>query len=102
MGMMGKLKEAREKVKATKERLDSVSVKESSGDGLLEVVVTANREIVEIVLQEELLADREQLTDYLIVTLNKALKKAGEVHDAELSAVAKEGMPDLPGLESLL
>ncbi|MEJ2163150.1 MAG: YbaB/EbfC family nucleoid-associated protein [Robiginitalea sp.] len=102
MGMMGKLKEARERVKATKERLDSVSIKESSSDNLLDVVVTANREIREIRIDDSLFEDKDQLTDYLVITLNKALTKAGEVHDAELSAVAKEGMPDIPGMDSLL
>ena len=102
MGMMGKLKESREKVEATKKRLDSVSLKEASQDGLMEVVLTANREIKEIRIDDQLLEDKDQLTDYLVITLNKALKKAGEVHDAELSAVAREGMPDLPGMDSLL
>lgn len=102
MGMMGKLKEAREKVEATKKRLDSVTLKEDSQDGMLEVLLSANREIREIRIDDTLLQDKEQLTDYLVITLNKALKKAGEVHDAELSAVAREGMPDLPGLDSLL
>jgi DNA-binding YbaB/EbfC family protein len=102
MGMMGKLKEAREKVEATKKRLDSVTLKEDSQDGMLEVLLSANREIREIRIDDALLQDKEQLTDYLVITLNKALKKAGEVHDAELSAVAREGMPDLPGLDSLL
>lgn len=102
MGMMGKLKETREKVEATKKRLDSVSLKEASQDGLMEVVLTANREIKEIRIDDQLLEDKDQLTDYLVITLNKALKKAGDVHDAELSAVAREGMPDLPGMDSLL
>ena len=69
---------------------------------MLEVLLTANREIREIRIDNTLLADKEQLTDYLVITLNKALKKAGEVHDTELSAVAREGMPDLPGMDSLL
>lgn len=102
MGMMGKLKDAQEKVRATKKRLDSVSMKESSPDGLLEVVVTANREVKEILIDPSLLKDREQLSDYLVITLNKALSKAGEVHDAELSAVAKDGIPDIPGLDNFL
>ena len=102
MGMMGKLKEAREKVQATKKRLDSVLIKETRGDNLIEVVVTANREIREISIDESLLEDKEQLTDYLVVTLNNALSRAREVHDSELSAVAREGMPDIPGMDPLL
>ncbi len=102
MGMMGKLKETQEKVAATRKRLDSVTLKETGPDGLIEVLLTANREIREIQIDERLLEDREELVDYLVITLNKALKKAGEVHDAELSAVAREGMPNIPGLDSLL
>lgn len=102
MGMMGKLKEAREKVAATKKRLDSVTLRETGPEDLVEVTLTANREIREIRIDDRLFEDREQLTDYLVITLNKALKKAGEVHDAELAAAARDGMPDLPGLDALL
>ena len=42
MGMMGKLKETQAKVEATKERLNSVYIDESSIDGLLKVTLTGN------------------------------------------------------------
>ena len=102
MGMMGKLKETQEKVKATKERLHSVMIDEKSTDGLLSVTITANREIKTIEIDDSLLADKEQLEDYLVLTLNKAIEKATSVQEAELGAVAKEGMPNIPGLDSLL
>nr|WP_298998547.1 YbaB/EbfC family nucleoid-associated protein [uncultured Allomuricauda sp.] len=100
MGMMGKLKETQEKVKATKERLNTVMVDEKSSDGLLHVTLTANREIKSISVDESLLQDKEQLEDYLILTLNKAIEKATQVNEAELGAVAKEGMPSIPGMDS--
>ena len=99
MGMMGKLKETQEKVKATKERLNTVMVDEKSTDGLLHVTLTANREIKSISIDESLLGDKEQLEDYLIITLNKAIEKATRVNETELGAVAKEGMPNIPGLD---
>lgn len=102
MGMMGKLRETQEKIKATKARLNTVHIAEKSPDGLLEAVVTANREVVEINVDDRLLEDKEQLTDYLIITLNKALARAGEVQEAELGAVAREGMPNLPGMDQFL
>lgn len=102
MGMMGKLKESQEKVKATRERLKTVTLKEASPDGLLEVTVSASREIRDIQIDDSLFQDREQLTDYLVTVTNRALKKAGDIHDAELSAAAKEGMPDIPGLDNFL
>ena len=102
MGMMGKIQETQEKIKATKERLNSVTLSEKSADGLLEVIVTANREIVEITCDDQLLADKEQLTDYLVLVVNKALARASEVQEAELGAVAREGMPNLPGMDQFL
>src|SRR5690606_34952508 len=99
MGMMGKLKETQEKVEATKKRLDTVTLEEKSADSELKITLTANREIKSIQISEELMKDKDQLEDYLIVTLNKAIKKATEIHEAELAAVAKEGMPNIPGLD---
>lgn len=101
MGMMGKLKETQEKVKATKERLNSVILDEQSSDGKLKVSITANRRIKSIQIEEDLLQDREQLEDYLILTVNKAIEKATNVQEAELAAVAKEGMPNIPGMDAL-
>jgi len=101
MGMMGKLKETQEKVKVTKERLNHVLLDESSTDGLLSVSINANRTIKNIEIDESLLEDKEQLEDYLILTLNKAIERATEVNETELGAIAKEGMPNIPGMDSL-
>ena len=98
MGMMGKLKETQQKIEDTKKRLDTVLVDEQSQDGFLKVTVTANRQIKSLEIDDSLLQDKEQLEDYLILTLNKALQRATNVHEAELAAVAKEGMPNIPGL----
>lgn len=101
MGMMGKLKETQEKVAQTKKRLDTVFVGEISHDNLLKVSISANRTIKSITIEDCLLEDKEQLEDYLIVTINKAIEKATQVHETELAAVAKEGMPAIPGMDQL-
>ncbi|WP_297693416.1 YbaB/EbfC family nucleoid-associated protein [uncultured Eudoraea sp.] len=100
-GMMGKLKETQEKVKATKERLNSVTIEEKSSDSLLSVTITANRTVKAINIDDQLLEDKEQLEDYLVLILNKAIEKATQINEAELGAVAKEGMPNIPGMDSL-
>lgn len=99
MGMMNKIKETQKKVEETKERLNTVMIEERSSDGLLGVTVTANREIKKLEIDDQLLEDKEQLEDYLVLTLNKAINRASQVNEAEISAVAKEGMPDIPGLD---
>lgn len=98
MGMMGKLKETQKKVEETKARLNTVYVDQKSNDNLLHVTLTANREIKSITIDESLLQDKEQLEDYLILTLNKAIEKATQVHETEVAAVAKDGMPNIPGM----
>ncbi len=99
MGMMGKLKETQQKIEDTKKRLDTVLIDEQSNDGLLKVTLTANRTVKSITIDDELLQDKEQLEDYLVLVINKAIEKATAVNDAELGAVAKDGMPDIPGLD---
>lgn len=99
MGMMGKLKETQAKIEETKKRLDFVLIDEQSRDGLLKVTLTANRTIKSIEINQELLEDREQLEDYLILTLNNAITRASEINEVELAAVTKDGMPDIPGLD---
>ncbi len=96
MGMMGKLKQAQKKIEETKLRLDTVLIDEQSSDGLLKVTLTANRKIKNLSIDDALLEDKDQLEDYLVTVLNKAIERATTIHEAELAAVAKEGMPNLP------
>ena len=102
MGMMGKLKETQQKIEETKRRLDTVLIDEQSSDGLLKVTLTANRKIKAIEVDEQLLLDKEQLEDYLLIVLNKAIDKATAVNEAELGAVAKSGMPNIPGMDKFM
>jgi DNA-binding YbaB/EbfC family protein len=101
MGMMGKLKETQQRMEETKKRLDSVLVDEQSSDGLLKVTITANRTIKSVTIDDSLLEDKEQLEDYMILVMNKAIEKATKVNEAELDAVAKMDMPMIPGMENM-
>lgn len=99
MGMMGKLQETQQKIEETKQRLNTVLIDEQSNDGLLKVTLSANRDIRSITVSDDLLQDKEQLEDYLVLTLNKAIQKATAINEAELAAAAKDGMPNIPGLD---
>lgn len=101
MGMMGKLRDTQQKIEDTKKRLDTVLIDEQSNDGLLKVTLTANRKITSIAINDSLLEDKDQLEDYLILVLNKAIEKATNVNQAELDAVAKMDMPMIPGMDNL-
>lgn len=99
MGMMGKIKETQQKIEETKARLNTVLIDEQSNDGLLKVTLTANRTVKSVEIDNSLLQDKEQLEDYLLMVFNKAIEKATSVNEAELAAVAKDGMPNIPGMD---
>jgi DNA-binding YbaB/EbfC family protein len=101
MGMMGKLKATQQKIEDTKKRLDTVLIDEHSADGLLKVTLTANSKIKSVVIADALLEDKDQLEDYLIVVMNKAIEKAASVNQAELDAVTRVDMPMIPGMEDM-
>jgi len=98
-GMMQKLKAAQEKVEATKIRLDTVLVDGQANNGAVKVTVTANRTVRSIEIVDALLEDKEELEDSLILALNDALEKATKINEAELAAAAKDGMPNIPGMD---
>lgn len=97
-GMMGKLKEAQQKIEATKLRLNTVLIDGEAGNGQVKVTVTANSNVKHISISEDL-NDKEEIEDYLIIALNNALDKAKNINEAELAAVAKDGMPNIPGMD---
>ena len=76
MGMMGKLQEAQKKVEETKLRLDTVLIDEQSNDGLFKVTITANRKVKSVEIDDSLLEDKEQLEDYFVLVMNKAIERA--------------------------
>jgi DNA-binding protein YbaB len=101
MAMMGKMKETQQKIEATKKQLDSVLIDQQSNDGLLKVTITANSNLTAISIDDALLVDKEQLEDYLLVVINKAIQSAIQSNQFHLDAVAKVDMPMIPGMEDL-
>ena len=56
---MAKLKEAQAKIEETRKRLDQVMIDGEAGNGLVVVTVTANRQIKNLAIDDELLEDKE-------------------------------------------
>ena len=96
--MMGKLKEAQQKIEETKARLNTVLIEEKAVNGNIKVVITANSLVKSISISNEL-TDNEEIEDYLILAMNKALVRANKIKETELAAAAKNGMPNIPGMD---
>ena len=99
--MMGQLKEAQQKMEETKERLKTITMVEESSNGKVRVTISAAREIKDIHIDDSLLQDTEELSDNLVLTLNKAIEKANNVNESEMQAAAA-GMMNMPGMGNLI
>jgi len=98
MEMMGKLQNVQAEFEKLKQRLDSQTFTETSNDGTISVTMTKLATIRDIQIASGLLADKEQLEDTLVVTLNKALDKVKKNAIEEAKKTARENMPQIPGL----
>ncbi len=98
MKMLGQLQESQKNIEEAKNKMANEYIAESSSDNLLKVEVYKNGRIKDIAIEDQLMEDKEQLTDYLILTLNKALEKAQIDYEAELQKVARKGLPNIPGM----
>ena len=101
MAMMGKMKETQQKIEDTKKRLDTVFIDEQSVDGLFKVSISANNTIKNVTIDDALLEDKEQLEDYIVTVINKAIEKATKENLTQLDEVTKLDMPMIPGMEDM-
>ncbi|MFV0305217.1 MAG: YbaB/EbfC family nucleoid-associated protein [Moheibacter sp.] len=98
MEMMGKLQSAQANFENLKQQLDSRTFTETSTDGTVSITLTELATIKDIQIASGLLADKEQLEDTLVVTLNKALDKVKANAMEKAKKTAKESLPAIPGL----
>lgn len=98
MDMMGKLQSAQKNFEDLKNRLDSSSFTQTSADGTISITLTELATIKDIQIAAGLLADKEELEDKLIVTLNQALEKVKKNAVDEAKKTAKDSLPPIPGL----
>lgn len=91
---MNKIQQMKEEVEKSKARLDNITVA-SETEGI-KIEMTGNRKIKDISIPQELLDEKEDLEDLLIIALNKAIEKADKVNEAEMAGAAKGMLPNMP------
>jgi nucleoid-associated protein EbfC len=97
--MMGKLKDAQEKLKEANEQLALLKHTAESGAGLVVATVTGKRQIIKLQIDDSLLSDKTMLQDLVIAALNKALSEADVLARQELQKSTKGILPEIPGLD---
>jgi DNA-binding protein YbaB len=100
--MMEKMAGAKTKVEETKKRLDQVYVYGENNQKSIKVIASANKEIKEISIANELHElNKGELQLQLTQAVNDALQKANAVYEAEMQAVLKDTVPNIPGLNAM-
>lgn len=92
------MSQMQEQTKEVEKKLDSIVVTGEAENGLVKVSSTGNKRIVNIEISDEIAGDKEAIEDLVIVAVNRAIKKAEEVHEKEMGSIA-QGM--LPGMGDL-
>lgn len=101
MGMMGKMKDLQEKMKAAQDNLKNITVTAEAGAGMVKAKANGQRKLLSIEIDEAILKkeNAEMISDLVVAAVNKALDEASEKGQEELKKQTAGFMPNIPGLD---
>ena len=96
-GMMKQMQKMQKKMADAQEKLGEERIEGSAGGGMVSVIVSGHKEILEVNINEEVVDpdDIEMLQDLVVAATNDALKKAEELTNQTMGQFTK-GI-NLPG-----
>lgn len=98
---MGKFQDMQQKLKEARDKMDEIMVDAESGGGMVRVTANANRRILKINIDADIVDkdDPEMMADLITAAVNKALEKAEAKGKEELEGATKGMLPNIPGLD---
>lgn len=96
--MMKQMQKMQKKMAEEQEKLKDERVEGSAGGGMVKVIVTGHKEVVDVVIDEEAVDpdDVEMLQDLVLAATNEAMNKADELTSERLGKHTK-GL-NIPGM----
>ena len=96
--MMKQIQKMQADMAKVQAELENKTVTEESGGGMVKATASGKKELVSIVIDEEIAksGDKEMLEDLVVAAVNKALQSAAKMAEDELANVTKGMIP--PGL----
>jgi DNA-binding YbaB/EbfC family protein len=96
--MMKQMQKMQKKMAEAQEELGEKKIEGTAGGGMVTVIVTGHKEIVDVVIKPEVVDpdDIDMLQDLVLAATNDALKKAEEMTNQTMGQFTK-GM-NLPGM----
>ena len=99
MKMMGKIKEAQEKMKLVNEELAQIKIKSESGAGLVKVEINGKKELISIDIDESILNERDMVQDLVVAATNKGLKEIDIKIKNHMKEKTGDIIPNIPGFD---
>ena len=95
------LKKISEQQERLKQQLEAFELHETSPDGLCSCTVSGSKKLLDLKIHIELstIADKKQLEDAILITINQAMEKADLKVAEETQKVLGELLP--PGFENM-
>ncbi|QOY38524.1 YbaB/EbfC family nucleoid-associated protein [Anaerobacillus isosaccharinicus] len=96
--MMKQMQKLQKQMAQAQEELKSKTVEATAGGGMVKVIATGEKKIVEVIINQEVVdpEDVEMLQDLILAATNEALKNADELINQDMGKFTK-GM-NLPGM----
>ena len=96
--MMKQIQKMQADMAKVQAELENKTVTEESGGGMVKATASGKKELVSIVIDEEIAksGDKEMIEDLVVAAVNKALQSAAKMAEEELGNVTKGMIP--PGL----
>jgi nucleoid-associated protein EbfC len=96
--MMKQVQKMQSDMAKVQAELENKTVTEESGGGMVKATANGKKEIVSLVIDEEIAknGDKEMIEDLVVAAVNKALQSAGKMAEDELGAITKGMLP--PGM----
>jgi nucleoid-associated protein EbfC len=96
--MMKQMQKLQKQMAQAQEELKSKTVEATAGGGMVKVIATGEKKILEVIIKEEVVDpdDVEMLQDLILAATNEALKMADDLINQDMGKFTK-GM-NLPGM----
>ncbi|MFN0049788.1 MAG: YbaB/EbfC family nucleoid-associated protein [Cytophagales bacterium] len=97
--ILGKVKEAQEKMKNAQKAIVNITLTAESGGGMVKATVNGHKNVLKIEVDPEIGNDFELMQDLIVAAVNKALNDIDVLVKEELAKSIDGVIPNIPGLD---
>jgi DNA-binding YbaB/EbfC family protein len=97
--ILGKVKEAQEKMKAIQAGLVNFTTTAEVGGGMVKATINGHKQIISIEIDNSILSDKEMVQDLTVAAVNKAIVDIENIIKAEIAKQMEGVIPNIPGLD---